>query len=203
MLWIFGEEFNDSTKLLSDKGLENNLKALRDDIMKYKPSKDNDNVNNVSRSTKSITDLFMYSEKIIDCEKREVLIVELKAPKVKISATELAQAKRYAKEIEESGQTPQHVNFKVLLVSSDISDSGKYEINGEKNNPFFYFRSNSGRVEVWVMKWSDLIERQKRKLKYLSTSLEIKYVDIQEKVAKDFEEIDFQRTSSILRQVNA
>ena len=171
--------------------------------MKYKPSKDNDNINNVSRSTKSITDLFMYSEKIIDCEKREVLIVELKAPKVKISATELAQAKRYAKEIEESGQTPQHVNFKVLLVSSDISDSGKYEINGEKNNPFFYFRSNSGRVEVWVMKWSDLIERQKRKLKYLSTFLEIKDVDIQEKAAKDFEEIDFQRTSSILRQVNA
>ena len=204
MLWIFGEEFNDSTKLLSDKGLENNLKTLRDDIMTYKPSKKEDNINsNIDKSTKSITDLFMYSEKIIDCEKREVLIVELKAPKVKISATELAQAKRYAKEIEESGQTPQHVNFKVLLVGSDISDSGKYEINGEKNNPFFYFRSNSGRVEVWVMKWSDLIERQKRKLKYLSTSLEIKDVDIQEKVAKDFEEIDFQRTSSILRQVNA
>ena len=204
MLWIFGEEFNDSTKLLSDKGLENNLKTLRDDIMTYKPSKKEDNINsNIDKSTKSITDLFMYSEKIIDCNKREVLIVELKAPKVKISPIELAQAKRYAREIEQSSQTPQCVNFKVLLISSDISDSGKYEIKGEENNPYLYFRSNSKRVEVWVMKWSDLIERQKRKLKYLSTSLEIKDVDIQEKVAKDFEEIDFQRTSSILRQVNA
>lgn len=203
MLWIFGEEFSDSTKLLSDKGLENNLKTLRDDIMIYKPAKKEDNINSsIDKSTKSITDLFMYSEKIIDCNKREVLIVELKAPKVKISPVELAQAKRYAREIEQSGQTPQHVNFKVLLVSSDISEAGKYEIKGEENNPYMYFRSNSGRVEVWVMKWSDLLERQKRKLKYLSNSLEIKDVDIQSKVEKDFEDIDFQRTSSTLRQVH-
>lgn len=203
MLWIFGEEFNDSTKLLSDKGLENNLRTLREDIMKYKASKKDDNINtNVDKSTKSITDLFMYSEKIIDCNKREVLIVELKAPKVKISPVELAQAKRYAREIEQSGHTPQCVNFKVLLISSDISEAGKYEIKGEENNPYLYFRSNSGKVEVWVMKWSDLLERQKRKLKYLSNSLEIKDVDIQNKVAKDFEDIDFQRTSSTLRQVN-
>lgn len=203
MLWIFGEEFNDSTRLLSDKGLENNLRTLREDIMQYKASKKDDNINtNVDKSTKSITDLFMYSEKIIDCNKREVLIVELKAPKVKISPVELAQAKRYAREIEQSGYTPQQVNFKVLLISSDISDAGKYEIKGEENNPYLYFRSNSGKVEVWVMKWSDLLERQKRKLKYLSNSLEIKDVDIQGKVAKDFEELDLQRTSSVLRQVS-
>lgn len=202
MLWIFGEEFNNSTKLLSDKGLEGNLKALRDDIMKYKASKKDDNINDkVDKCTKSITDLFMYSEKILDCNKREVLIVELKAPKVKISQIELSQAMRYAREIEESGQTPQTVNFKIILVSSDISSAGQYQIKGEENNPFLYFRSKSNRVEVWVMKWSDLIERQKRKLKYLSNSLNIKDVDVQEKATRDFEEIDFQRTSATLKQV--
>lgn len=144
----------------------------------------------------------MYSEKILDSNNREVLIVELKAPKVKISPVELAQAKRYAREIEHSSQTPQQVKFKVLLISSDISEAGKYEIKGEENNPYLYFRSSSNKVEVWVMKWSDLLERQKRKLKYLANSLEIKDVDIQSKVAKDFEEIEFQRTSSTLRQVN-
>lgn len=202
MLWIFREEFNDSTKLLSDKGLEGNLRTLRDDIMKYKASRKDDNINDkADKATKSITDLFMYSEKILDYNKREVLIVELKAPKVKISQIELAQAMRYAREIEESGQTPQAVNFKIILVSSDISSAGQYEIKGEENNPFLYFRSKSNRVEVWVMKWSDLIERQKRKLKYLSNSLNVKDVNVQEKAAKDFEEIDFQRTSSTLKQV--
>lgn len=204
MLWIFGEEFNECTTLLSDKGLEGNLRTLRDDIMKYKASKKDDNINEkIDKGTKSITDLFMYSEKIIDCNKREVLVVELKAPKVKISPIELAQAMRYAREIEESGQTPQNVNFKVLLISSDISSSGKYEIKGEENNPFLYFRSKSNRVEVWVMKWADLIERQKRKLKYLSNTLQIKDIDVQKKATKDFEDIDFQRTSATLKYVNS
>lgn len=203
MLWIFGEEFNDATRLLSDKGLENNLTTLRNDIMKYKASTKDDNINKTTtKSLKSITDLFLYSEKIIDSNRREVLVVELKAPRVKISPKELAQAMRYAHEIEKSGQTPQHVNFKILLVSSDINEAGQYEIKGEENNPFFYFRSKSGRVEVWVMKWSDLLERQKRKLQYLSTKLKIKDVDVLEKASKDFEEINLQRTSSTLRQVN-
>lgn len=203
MLWIFGEEFNDATRLLSDKGLENNLTTLRNDIMKYKASTKDDNINKTTtKSIKSITDLFLYSEKIIDSNRREVLVVELKAPRVKISPKELTQAMRYAHEIEKSGQTPQHVNFKILLVSSDINEAGQYEIKGEENNPFFYFRSKSGRVEVWVMKWSDLLERQKRKLQYLSTKLKIKDVDVLEKASKDFEEINLQRTSSTLRQVN-
>lgn len=202
MLWIFGEEFNESTKLLSDKGLENNLKTLRDDIMKYSASKKDDNINqNIPKGTKSITDLFMYSERIIDCDHREVLVVELKAPKVKISAKELGQAMRYAREIEQSGFTPQNVRFKILLISSDISDTAKYEIHGENSNPFFYFRSSSSRVEIWVMKWSDLLERQKRRLNYLATTLNIKDVDIESMAKRDFEDISFQSTKASLKSV--
>lgn len=102
MLWIFGEEYNDSTKLLSDKNLENNLKKLRDDCLEYKASKKDDNIAEIEKPIKSITDLFMYSEKILDVKHREVLVVELKAPKVKISPKELQQVMKYAREIEKS-----------------------------------------------------------------------------------------------------
>ena len=44
----------------------------------------------------------MYSEKILDVKHREVLVVELKAPKVKISPKELQQVMKYAREIEKS-----------------------------------------------------------------------------------------------------
>lgn len=203
MLWIFGEEFNDSTKLLSDKGLENNLRILRDNILKYSASKKDDNINqNIPKGTKSITDLFMYSERILDCEHREVLVVELKAPKVKISTKELTQVKKYAREIENSGFTPQNVNFKILLVSSDISESAKYEIKGADSNPFVYFKSPSSRVEIWVMKWSDVIERQKRKLNYLSASLSIRDVDVEAMAKRDFKDINFQNSRSTLKSVS-
>ena len=45
MLWIFGEEYNETTKLLSDKNLQKNLTALRDDYLAYKPSKKENNIN--------------------------------------------------------------------------------------------------------------------------------------------------------------
>lgn len=199
MLWIFGEEYNDSTKLLSDKGLENNLKQLRDNCLEYKASKKDDNISDIEKPIKSITDLFMYSEKIIDTKHREVLIVELKAPKVKISPKELGQVMKYATEIGKSSITPSHVKFKILLVSSNINDDASFQIKGEEGNPYFYFRNKN--IEIWVMKWADIIENVKRKLKYMSSVLEIKDVDVHEKASKDFEEIDFGRTSSTLKKV--
>lgn len=202
MLWVFGEEFAGNTKLFSDKNLANNLTQLRNDLMQYKPSKKDDNINEkINKTEKSITDLFMYNERIIDSSRREVLIVELKAPKVKISSKELQQAMHYAQAIETSSSTPRNISFKVLLISSDISSNAAYQIKGEDNNPFVYFTSQSKRVEVWVMRWCDLIERQRQKLKYLSNALEIKDIDVREKAAKDFAEIEFQRTSATLKQV--
>jgi hypothetical protein len=201
MLWIFGEEYNDSTKLLSDKNLGNNLKKLRDDCLEYKASKKDDNIADVEKPIKSITDLFMYSEKILDAKHREVLVVELKAPKVKISPKELQQVMKYAREIEKSSVTPSNVRFKILLVSSSINDDASFEIKGEEDNPYLYFRSKNKNIEIWVMKWADIIENVKRKLKYMSTILEVKDVDVQEKASKDFEEINFGRTSSTLKKV--
>jgi len=201
MLWIFGEEYNDSTKLLSDKNLGNNLKKLRDDCLEYKASKKDDNIADVEKPIKSITDLFMYSEKILDAKHREVLVVELKAPKVKISPKELQQVMKYAREVEKSSVTPSNVRFKILLVSSSINDDASFEIKGEEENPYLYFRSKNKNIEIWVMKWADIIENVKRKLKYMSTILEVKDVDVQEKASKDFEEINFGRTSSTLKKV--
>ncbi|MDR2804082.1 MAG: hypothetical protein LBB85_00355 [Dysgonamonadaceae bacterium] len=51
------------------------------------------------------------------------------------------------------------------------------------------------------MKWADIIENLKRKLTYMSAILKTKEVDVQEKVKRDFEEIDFSKTSSTLKKV--
>lgn len=205
MLWVFGEEYNDSTRLLSDKNLENNLLELREKTLKFKPSKEDDNLNELKeKSLKSITDLFLYSEKILDLNKREVLIVELKAPKVKISPKELDQVMKYAQEIEEMGVFPDRLNYKIILVSSDINKRAKFDIEGRQKgqeNPYFYFKNEQGNIEVWVIKWSAIIEKVKRKLKYMAHILETKDVDVQQKAKRDFEDIDFGKTSSTLKKV--
>lgn len=207
MLWIFGEQYNDSTKLLSDKNLENNLKELRDNFLQYKVSKDDDNIVEISDAKiKSITDLFLYSEKIIDENKREILIVELKAPKVKISQKELLQVEKYATEIEEFGGISNNLKFKVLLVSSDINKSVIKKLKGiransKSENPYYYSLNEDGNIEISVIRWSDLFENTKRKLNYLSSQLKIKDVDIEEKAKKDFEDIEAPKIRSTLTKV--
>ncbi|WGU71111.1 ATP-binding protein [Capnocytophaga canimorsus] len=204
MLWIFGEEYNETTRLLSDKNLEKNLIKLRDECLTYKASPKDDNVNEITeKSIKSITDLFMYNERILDHKRREVLVVELKAPKVKISEKELTQVRKYAREIEKSSIVSRDINFKILLISSEISDMALYEISPrqeKEENPYFYFRNGHKNIEIWVMKWSDLIENTKRKLKYMANILQTKDIDVQEKAKRDFEDIDFNKTSSTLRK---
>lgn len=198
-LWIFDEKYNGSTKLLSDKNLEKNLKTLRDDCLTYKASAQDNNIISVDKSIKSITDLFMYSEKIIDAKKREVLVVELKAPRVKIGTKELGQVMKYATEIAKSPITPTNVKFKILLVSSEINEDAAFAITGKDDNPYIYFTSKN--VEIWVIKWADILEITKRKLKYMSTILEIKDVDIQQMIGLEFEKIGHEKkTSSTLKK---
>ena len=207
MLWIFGEQYNESTKLLSDKNLENNLKELRDKHLQYKASKDDDNISDVSeKKIKSITDLFLYSEKVIDENKREVLVVELKAPKVKISQKELLQVEKYASEIEDFGSISNKLNFKIILVSSDINRAVTKKIKGiqansKSENPYYYSKNEEGNIEVSVIRWSDLFENTKRKLNYLSAQLKIRDVDIEEKAKKDFEDIEAPKVRSTLTKV--
>ncbi|MCG8573364.1 MAG: ATP-binding protein [Flavobacteriales bacterium] len=207
MLWIFGEQYNGNTRMLSDKNLENNLLELRNKTLKYKPSKEDDNIVELSeKKIKSITDLFLYSEKIIDADKREVLIVELKAPKVKISQKELNQAMRYAQEIEEKGVFPNNVKYKILLVSSDLNRRTQRELRGRQkqykgDNPYFYYENEDGNIEISVVRWSDLFENTKRKLNYLSAILETKDVDIEEKAKRDFADIEFTKVKSSLKKV--
>jgi hypothetical protein len=205
MLWIFGEQFANNSNLLSDRGLENNLKKLRDEFLQYKANKRKyDNyINETTPKIKSITDLFVYSEKIIDEEKREVLVVELKAPKVKISPKELEQVMSYAQEIESRPFFSEYIHFHIILIGTAINDKAKFRIKGNQQNynKPIYFKNEKGNIIVSIMKWSDLIEQNKRRLKYLSHVLNIKDITVHDKIEKDFKDIELGKIKSVLRTV--
>ncbi len=205
-LWIFGEQYGENTKLLSDTNLENNLTELRNKWLPYKAAKDEDNVNDkIEPKLRSITDLFLYSEKIIDEKKREVLIVELKAPRVKISPKELEQAMNYANDIQTKDFFSDNIHFHIVLVSSSINNNAKFRIKGQqkgKEDPYFYFENETGNIRVSVMKWADIIESNKRRLKYMANELKTKDISVQDKIENDFKEIEFKKVRSFLRKVS-
>jgi hypothetical protein len=201
-LWMFGENYNGTPKLFSDKNLANNLVQLRNDLFNYELTEADENLFPISdEKVRNITDLFFYNERITDNQKREIMVVELKAPKVKLSDKELTQARRYAMQIEKGGVFPKNHSYKVLLVGSEISDSAKAQCGqpGSQNPHIFYkSKEQNVNVEVWAIHWSDLIEQNRTKLSYLGTALNTKDRDVRDVFEQEFKEIDLQRLDSIL-----
>jgi len=201
-LWVFGERYNGAPVLFSDKNLENNLARLRDEYLKFEPSEKDDNVILLEdEDGKSISDLFFFNEKILDDERREVMVVELKAPKVKLSKKELGQAEDYAFQIQQRGVFPDALTYRVILVSSDITPFVKSK-QGQVDplNHWVVYRTNPPKVvEVWAIKWSDIIASNRRKLSYLGTQLQSKDREVREVWQREFGDVPLQKIASFLK----
>ena len=198
-LWLFGENYSDTPILFSDKKLEANIAALRAKFFDYEPTEKDENLVNVPEELRTITDLFFFNEKILDDTRREVMVVELKAPRVKLHQKEFNQAEGYAFQIQEQGVFPDNLNYKIILVSGDLSPFAKSKQGQlDKKNPWVVYRGESKPVEVWAMKWSDLIETNRRKLSYLGNVLEVKDRDVKEVFEKEFSDVPLGKLKSAL-----
>jgi hypothetical protein len=135
----------------------------------------------------------------MDDARREVMVVELKSPKCKIHQKELNQAERYAFQIEEQGVFPDNLSYKIILVSSDLSSFAKGKQGQlDKKNPWVVYRSETKPVEVWAMKWSDVVEMNRRKLSYLGNALEVKDRDVKGVFEKEFSDVPLGKLKSVL-----
>ena len=136
-LWLFGEEYGASTVLWSDTKLANNLDELHRTYFDYEPTVVDENlISEYKEKYGDITDLFFYNERKLGNNRREVMIVELKAPYCKLSQKELNQVERYAYKIEEMAAFPkENTTYKIILISSDATKMAKSLLRSGRNDP--------------------------------------------------------------------
>lgn len=206
-LWLFGENYNGTPKLWSDKKIGNILKELRVKYFNYEPTKDDENLIEFDESgLNDITDLFFFNEKITDTDVKEIMVVELKSPKCAISKKELNQIDDYAFTIEQHSALPnEKVKYKLILISSRLTKYAKSQVKSRRlnfpDNPFMYDKKTEKNIEVYVMEWSELIEQNKRKLSYLANKLEVKDKSVKTKFEKEYAELVDEKISAQLRLV--
>jgi hypothetical protein len=205
-LWLFGENYNGTPCLWSDKKIGNILNDLRDKFFSYTPTEEDGNLIEIGEGLDDITDLFFYNEKITDNDEKEIMVVELKSPKCSISEKELNQIDRYAFAIEEyAGLPTDKMKYKLILISSRLTKYAQSKLKSSRerfmDTPFLYDRKTGKNIEIYVMKWSELIEMNKRKLGYLSNKLNIKDVSVKEKFEKEYSELIDEKISAQLRLV--
>ena len=206
-LWLFGENYNATPKLWSDKKIGNTLIELREKYFDYEPTKEDENLIELDeRGLNDITDLFFFNEKITDSDAKEIMVVELKSPKCAISKKELNQIDEYAFTLEQHSALPnEKVKYKLILISSRLTKFAKSQVKSRRltfpDNPFLYDRKTEKNIEVYVMEWSELIEQNNRKLAYLSNKLNIKDKSVKKKFEKEYAELIDDKISAQLRLV--
>lgn len=161
--WIFGEEFNLS---VSDKSLTEVLKQHRkilgDDIVIDEP------VKHISK-TRGIVDLMLSRAlRRHRADELEHLVVELKAPKVKIGKKEITQVEEYAISVAKDPRfrTANGVKWNFWALSDDIDDYGEFRM---KQGGIV---EQKGNITIGIKTWTQIIQENKARLQFFQEKLE-------------------------------
>ncbi|MFN8324088.1 MAG: ATP-binding protein [Chitinophagales bacterium] len=205
-LWIFGEQYNGTPALWSDKKIGNILREIRDDTLVYEPTKEDENLIELDgKGLNDITDLFFTNEKITDDGSKEYMVVELKSPKCLIGQKEINQIDKYAYTIEKNDGLPSDkVKYKLLLISSKLNDYAKSKMESafQTNRiPFLYDKKTKKNIEIYVLSWTELIENNRRKLNYLSKQLKVKDRSVKEKFETEYSELMSSKVKAVLKRI--
>ena len=167
--WIFGEEFHLS---VSDKGLTEVLKKHLDaknitDIIVDKPVERID-------GTRGIVDLMLTRIVTTNrAEKPEHLVIELKAPSVKIGQTEIAQIESYAFAVANDERFNEvGVTWDFWLISNVMDDFAQERARTGNLPKGAISRSEDGSRTIWIKTWAEIINANKARLKFIQKQLE-------------------------------
>lgn len=166
--WIFGEEYN---LWVSDKDLRRVLEKHRDHL---DPDISIDEPVKVIGKTRGIIDLmFSRSTRRHRANDIEHMIVELKAPKVKIGAKEITQAKQYAIAVtsDERFSTVEGVRWHFWLVSNAYDDFAKHEIDSGPDRERRLIAKGPRHI-VGIKTWGELIEDNRARLQFFQEHLQ-------------------------------
>lgn len=162
--WLFGEEWSIS---VDDRSLTQVLiahrKLLNDEIVIDEP------VKHVSKK-RGIVDL-MLSKTIRRHGSTDPahLIVELKAPKVKISEKEITQITDYARSVSED---PRFVKGKTewtfWVLSNEITDAARFRLHNEAEGLLL----DKGHLKIYVKLWSEVLEDNRSRMQFFKEQLE-------------------------------
>ena len=166
--WVFGEEYN---LWVSDQDLKRVLEQHKQHL---DPSILIDDPVKVIGKKRGIVDLmFSRVTKRHRADDMEHMVVELKAPKVKIGAEAITQAKKYAIAVieDERFHTVRGIKWHFWLVSNDYDAYARNEIEGgpDPERRLIFRKSNAA---VGIKSWGELIEENRARLQFFQEHLQ-------------------------------
>ena len=164
--WLFGEEYNLSVDDRSlTEVLRKHRKLLGDDTVIDEP------VKHISKE-RGIVDLVL-SRAIRRHKADELthLVVELKAPKVKIDKDEITQLEEYAISVMKDERFKSvNTTWIFWAISDDYGDYAEYRMKKSPNNGGKIHEAEN--VTIWVKTWAQVLDENRARMQFFQERLE-------------------------------
>ena len=167
--WLFGEEYNLS---VDDKSLTEVLrkhrKLLGDDAVIDEP------VKHVSQERGIVDLVFSRAIRRHKADELTHLVVELKAPKVKIDEKEVTQTEKYAISVMKDERFKSvNTTWVFWAISDDYGEYAEYRMKKSGGSA-----ANTGKIHeadnisIWVKTWAQVLEENRTRLQFFQERLE-------------------------------
>jgi hypothetical protein len=166
--WVFGDDYTYGADDLTLKNvLKQYLKNLgRDDFEEIVNSEDNSDL-------ETIPDVCLWKQyNLGKADYFENLIIELKKPTKDAGFTELTQIDSYASKVSNDTRFPKEkTKWTFILLVRNIKDELKTKVEQEHRR--YGHVTESKYVDVFVLRWSDIIHAARAKYKYIKDKLDL------------------------------
>ena len=171
--WLFGEQYH---MLTADKNMRVSLSEF-EKITAHEPS---DNVHVISdKEALQRMDIFLYSQQVLNNSDSEMLIVELKAPHVKLSIDVFNQIVRYANTIRKEPRfTGSSRVWKFYAVCAEVEDDVKVKYKNFEHHGKKGLADIIGNFELYALSWDDVFQAFEARHSFLLSKLKLDYSQV-------------------------
>lgn len=170
--WIFGEKYN---LWVSDQSLTRVLEKYKEHL--DSSIKIDEPVSMVDSKT-GIIDLMLSQQiKLQTKNITENLVIELKAPRVKLNSDSIVQIKKYAQAVasDERFHSVKDVKWDFWLISNEYDSYVSDEIDGGPDPSKRLILDNPQKnVKIGIKSWAEIIEENRDRLNFFQENLEYK-----------------------------
>jgi hypothetical protein len=103
---------------------------------------------------------------------REHLVIELKAPSVRIGAKEITQVKSYAHAVAEDARfADTNTRWQFWVLSTDVTTDGDRE-RRQHGRPYgLAYEADDPTIQVWIKTWGEVIEDAAFRMQFFQSAL--------------------------------
>ena len=171
--WLFGEQYH---MLTSDKNMATSLQEYE------KITECVDLPNGISMTDKESLqrmDIFLYSQRIQEDRSSEMLVIELKAPHVKLSLDVFNQIVRYANTIRKEPRfTSNNRVWRFFAVCSEVEDDVKVKYKNFEHLGKKGLADVIGNFELYALSWDDVFQSFEARHDFLLSRLKLDYSQV-------------------------